>query len=414
MASVIKIKRNTADTQAPTTADIAVGEIAFVEATQKLYYRDSADNIRDIGGQGSFLRSDVNDTMDGDLTITGNLVVEGTTTTVESSTVSISDVNIKVASDNNNDGDNAVTSDTADFGLYGTFNADPAGTNATQYAGFFRDASDGGRIKFYGGLSTEPTTTVNTGDTDFALATLVAGTFEGDLGGTPTISNATVSGSFDMNGNELVLDADGDTSITADTDDQIDVKVGNVDRLQVTTSMLAPSANGGMALGSASNKFSNIYASGTVDLGSTVTISGGNIDGTAVGASTASTGAFTSISASSQITSTVTTGTAPFSIASNTVVSNLNADLLDGKHAPAGDIIGTTDTQTLTNKTLTSPVLTTPQINDASSDHQYIFAASELTADRTVTLPLLTGSDVFVFESHAQTLDNKTIDGGTF
>lgn len=66
-------------------------------------------------------------------------------------------------------------------------------------------------------------------------------------------------------------------------------------------------------------------------------------------------------------------------------------------------------TQTLTNKTLTSPVLTTPQINDTSLDHQYVFAVSELTADRTVTLPLLTGNDTFVFAAHTQTLTNKTL-----
>ena len=61
------------------------------------------------------------------------------------------------------------------------------------------------------------------------------------------------------------------------------------------------------------------------------------------------------------------------------------------------------------SKVLTGQVLTTPQINDTSLDHQYIFAASELIADRTVTLPLLTGNDTFVFEAHAQTLTNKTI-----
>ena len=32
---------------------------------------------------------------------------------------------------------------------------------------------------------------------------------------------------------------------------------------------------------------------------------------------------------------------------------------------PAGDVVGTTDSQTLTNKTLTSPTLTTPTINSA-------------------------------------------------
>lgn len=68
-----------------------------------------------------------------------------------------------------------------------------------------------------------------------------------------------------------------------------------------------------------------------------------------------------------------------------------------------------TGSQTLTNKTLTSPVITTPQINDTSADHQYVFAVSELTADRTVTLPLLTGADEFVFKDHAVTLTNKTL-----
>lgn len=70
--------------------------------------------------------------------------------------------------------------------------------------------------------------------------------------------------------------------------------------------------------------------------------------------------------------------------------------------------VGLDDAQTLTHKTLTSPVFTTPQINDTSANHQYILAVNELTADRTITLPLLTGNDDFVFEDHIQTLTNKT------
>jgi hypothetical protein len=77
------------------------------------------------------------------------------------------------------------------------------------------------------------------------------------------------------------------------------------------------------------------------------------------------------------------------------------------------EVASISGTQTLTNKTLTSPVVTTPQINDTSADHQYVFAVSELTDDRIVTLPLLTGGDEFTFNAHAQTLSAKSIDLGT-
>jgi hypothetical protein len=80
-----------------------------------------------------------------------------------------------------------------------------------------------------------------------------------------------------------------------------------------------------------------------------------------------------------------------------------------GEVGSAAEIVTVSHTQTLTNKTLTSAVLTTPQINDASSDHQFVFAGAELAADRTVTLPALTGGDTFVFEAHTQTLTNKTL-----
>ena len=42
----------------------------------------------------------------------------------------------------------------------------------------------------------------------------------------------------DLNGKELVLDADADTSITADTDDRIDFKTGGTDRMHLVTEKL--------------------------------------------------------------------------------------------------------------------------------------------------------------------------------
>jgi len=68
-------------------------------------------------------------------------------------------------------------------------------------------------------------------------------------------------------------------------------------------------------------------------------------------------------------------------------------------------------TQMLTNKTLEALSVTTVglKIQDTSETHQYIFAVNELTADRTVTMPLLTSNDTFVFEAHTQMLTNKTL-----
>ena len=42
-------------------------------------------------------------------------------------------------------------------------------------------------------------------------------------------------GTVDVNGKELILDADADTSLTADTDDQIDIKIANIDVANITT-----------------------------------------------------------------------------------------------------------------------------------------------------------------------------------
>ena len=89
---------------------------------------------------------------------------------------------------------------------------------------------------------------------------------------------------------------------------------GVVTALGVNTGTAGAFVVNGGALGTPS--------SGTVtNLTGTASI---NINGT-VGATTASTGAFTTVSATGVITSTVTTGTAPFTVASTTQVANLNA-----------------------------------------------------------------------------------------
>lgn len=66
----------------------------------------------------------------------------------------------------------------------------------------------------------------------------------------------------------------------------------------------------------------------------------------AIGGGTPAAGAFTTISATGQITSTLVTGTAPFSVASTTNVANLNASTLSGATFASPGAIGSTAAST--------------------------------------------------------------------
>jgi hypothetical protein len=121
-----------------------------------------------------------------------------------------------------------------------------------------------------------------------------------------------------------------------------------------------------------------------------VTITGGSIDGTTVGATTASTGAFTTLSASSTvsgagfdtylasppaiggttastgrfttITSTIATGTAPFTVASTTAVANLS---IGGNAGTVTNGVYTTDTGTVTNTMLAGSITNAKLVNSS-------------------------------------------------
>ena len=83
-------------------------------------------------------------------------------------------------------------------------------------------------------------------------------------------------------------------------------------------------------------------------------IAGGTINGTTIGATTASTGAFTTISASGAITSTLATGTAPLVVASTTKVANLNVDSLDGADWASPAALGSTTPAAVSATTLSA------------------------------------------------------------
>lgn len=67
---------------------------------------------------------------------------------------------------------------------------------------------------------------------------------------------------LDINGKELVLDADADTSITADTDDQIDIRIGGADDFQFTANTFT--AQSGSTIAAQALTATTITASGII------------------------------------------------------------------------------------------------------------------------------------------------------
>ena len=131
----------------------------------------------------------------------------------------------------------------------------------------------------------------------------------------------------------------------------------------------------------------------------------------AIGNTTPSSGAFTTVSASGVITSTQATGTAPFTITSTTKVTNLNVDQLDGADwaAPAAIGSGTPAAGTFTVlqgelnviPLAASTVLTTAQCKGS---------VVVVTGAYTMTLPIVTGFEgsiggsVVVYSAGADTI----------
>ena len=69
-------------------------------------------------------------------------------------------------------------------------------------------------------------------------------------------------GGHDLNGEELILDADADTSITSDTDDQIDIKIAGADDFQFTANTFT--AQAGSTIAAQALTATTVTASGIV------------------------------------------------------------------------------------------------------------------------------------------------------
>ncbi len=128
----------------------------FVDEIQ-LGTRDGVSGSRLIIGSGNKLPG-----QSVDIELFGNLIVHGSTTTLESQTLVIEDSFVKLAKDN--------TANSIDIGFYGQYDAG----EGIRYSGLARDSIDG-KWKLFTNAIVEPTTTFDGSSSGY----LKAGTFEG-------------------------------------------------------------------------------------------------------------------------------------------------------------------------------------------------------------------------------------------
>ena len=146
------------------------------------------------------------------------------------------------------------------------------------------------------------------------------------------IVDAGFSGGTDLDGKELIFDADGDTSLTADTDDQIDIRIAGTDQLTIKDGALSPVTTNDIDLGTASLEFKNAFFDGTVTSDAFAGPLTGNVTGNVSGTAATVTGA-----AQSSITSlgTLTTLTVDDITINGSTISDAGDFTLDVE----GDII---------------------------------------------------------------------------
>ena len=273
--------------------------------------------------------------------------------------------------------------------------------------------ADAGQLKALtvGNLFSSPTITSPTlifeGSTADSFETTIAVT-DPTADRTITLPNATGTvalqeASIDLNGTELVLDANGNTSITADTDDQIDIKISGADDFTFT-------ANSFNVLSG-----SSIFVAGNIDMNGKELILDEDGD-TSIRAETDDTIEFKLVGDADII---FTTGVIEiknsgsqsqlrlYCESSNAHYVALQAPAhadFSGNHTvtlpnAAATLATTALAETLTNKTLTNPAISGSIIFEGATADSFetTFSVVDPTADRTITFP----NETFKVNSYA-------------
>ena len=248
----------------------------------------------------------------GTVFIAGNLQVDGTQTTINSTTVNIDDKNIQVATGAANDA-----------------------------------AADGGGITVNSGEGNKTFQFEATGDNWGASENLnLASSKEYKINNTSvlnatTLGGAVVNSSLTNVGTLTGLTVSGNASVEGDVD------LGNATTDTITAtgrfdSDLVPSTDDARDLGTSTLQWRNLHLDGTANIDAlvadTADINAGTIDGATIGANSASSGAFTTVTASSNVTVSGDT-----SLEGNVDLGNATSDTITATGRFDSDLVPSTD-----------------------------------------------------------------------
>jgi hypothetical protein len=257
-------------------------------------YIDGTGHIDNVSGDTFTFSS--NGSIGGNLTLTGNLVQSGNNTTTGTGYF----------------GGNLTAN--ADLAVTGTLNAagDVNFGNATTDTVTFISRVDSSIIP-------SADATYNLGSTTQEWQNLyIDGTAEIDQLNADsvdidsgTIDNTVIGATTAVAGSFSTISASGNTTLSGDLSINGNTTLGNVatDTITATAEFatsLVPSTDGTRDLGSATKEWRNLYIDGVAQIDSlvadTADINGGTVDNATIGATTASSGAFTTVSTSGQAT----------------------------------------------------------------------------------------------------------------
>jgi hypothetical protein len=404
MANTIRIKRR-ASGIAGAPESLQNAELAFNEIDNTLYYGKgtggaggTATTVEAIAGTGAFATLGTAQTISGNKTFSGTLSVATPTENAHATT--------------------KLYVDTAITGVATTFTvAGDGGTNQTITTGTDTLTISGGTGLSSAGSSTD-TITINLDNTavtagSYGSASAIP-TFTVDAQGRLTAAGtASISTSFTVDADEgdnltisggdtfVIVGGTGLTSVASATDtltlnlDNTTVSAGSFGSATAVSTFTVDAQGRLTAAGTATIA---IPASAVTDFNEAAQDAIGNSVGTGL-TYTDSTGVISvTTNTYDAYGAAATAQTNAESTASGYVSTHSSATT--SVHGVTGNVVGTSDTQTLSNKTLTSPVITGAVFNDGSivfegataNDFETTLAITDPTADRTITLPDATGT----------------------